>query len=515
MMAFGRSPLHRASNLANMQRSGEGTSAMSTTDQILTETAPERSFLGHPSLLGRVAGVEVWERFAFYSLQAILALYLFSTASQGGLGLSTGNAVSIVGAYGGAVYLSSVVGSWISDRILGAERVLLSSCAFVLAGTLALALIPSLTGVGIGLTCVALGSGGLKATASAIVGSLYGNHDARKDAAFGIFFASVSLGSVAGPLVSGVVQSNLGFRYAFGLASIGMALGITVFLTGRRAMPAEARVPADPLPTSQRLRYTVIAACGLAVIGIVLGSGAVNYSNLVNVVIFITIATAISYFTVILRSRRVNEAERKRVVAFAVLFVGSAAYFALSQQVFTTMAIYADTRMNRVVFGLTVPVAWVVALEPIIIVLLTGAFTTMWTRLGSRQPSTPLKFAIGLAFVGGSYLSLLPFSGTTGKEPLAAVLPFAFLAAIGSLLLYPVGLAASAKLAPRSFTVQMMAVFYLSVSLGTALAGRLAGLYSDASAGRYFTICGLAAIGLGILFLLGAPAINRLMGGIR
>ncbi|WP_334169687.1 oligopeptide:H+ symporter, partial [Timonella senegalensis] len=147
---------------------------MSTIDASApTPERQDRGFFGHPKSLATIFGVEMWERFSFYGMQGILAIYLYYSASQGGLGISEGTALGIVGAYGGAVYLSAIVGAWVADRLLGAERTLYYSAILIMLGHIALALVPGLLGVGIGLVLVALGSGGLKANATAIVGNLY------------------------------------------------------------------------------------------------------------------------------------------------------------------------------------------------------------------------------------------------------------------------------------------------------------------------------------------------------
>ena len=172
---------------------------MSTRTKQVETTAHERTFFGQPRVLANLFGVEMWERFSFYGMQGILLIYLYYSAAKGGLGIDQGTAAGIVGAYGGAVYLSTILGAWLADRLIGPERTLFYSAVVVMAGHLALSLVPGLAGVGVGLMLIAFGSGGVKANATSLVGSLYDEHDERRDAGFSIFYMGINLGALLGP----------------------------------------------------------------------------------------------------------------------------------------------------------------------------------------------------------------------------------------------------------------------------------------------------------------------------
>ncbi len=178
--------------------------------------------------------MELWERFSFYGMQGILLIYLYYSAAEGGLGISRATAASIVGAYGGMVYLSTILGAWLADRILPSERVLYYSAVVVIAGHVCLALIGGVVGVGIGLILVALGSGGVKANATGLVGSLYAENDTRGNAGFSLFYLGINVGALTGPLVTGLLQSGVGFHYGFGAAAVGMAIGLTHYSLARK-----------------------------------------------------------------------------------------------------------------------------------------------------------------------------------------------------------------------------------------------------------------------------------------
>src|SRR4051794_24353701 len=225
----------------------------SRTDIETRREPSDTRFFGQPAALANLFGVEVWERFSFYGMQGILLIYLYYSAAQGGLGISEATATSIVGAYGGTVYFATIVGAWIADRLIGPERTLFYAATVVMAGHIALALLPGLTGVGVGLGLVGLGSGGVKANATSLVGSLYDEHDERRDAGFSLFYLGINLGAFLGPLLTGLLQRNVGFHYGFGLAAAGMFLGLVPYGAGRRRLPDEAPPgPKPPTPAAPR-----------------------------------------------------------------------------------------------------------------------------------------------------------------------------------------------------------------------------------------------------------------------
>ncbi|WP_239153016.1 peptide MFS transporter [Virgisporangium aliadipatigenens] len=475
-----------------------------------------RTFFGQPWPLATLFGVELWERFSFYGMQGILLIYLYYAASDGGLGIAESTATSIVGAYGGTVYLSTILGAWLADRVLGSERVLFLSALLVMAGHIALALIPGVVGVGVGLVLVAVGSGGVKANATALVGTLYAPEDERRDAGFSLFYLGVNVGALVGPLLTGLAQKSWGFHAGFGLAAVGMAAGLTQYAFGRRALPPSAREVPNPLPRERR-PLAVGIGIGIAVIlGIAVASKKIPADRLSTIVVVASAVAAIGYFAVILTSGALDRVERRRVLAFIPLFLASAAFWSLYQQQFTVVTIYSDKRLDRELFGWEMPVSWVQSINPVFIILLAGVFTALWTRLGSRQPSTPAKFAAGTVIMGVAFLLFLPLAGGgPNSAPLLALIGILFVFTLAELLLSPVGLSLSTKLAPKAFHTQMVALFFLSVALGTAASGTLAGYYSEEHEAVYFGVLGAVAIALGVLLAALTPLIKRLMEGVR
>ena len=483
------------------------------TTQSPQETA-EKTFFGHPRMLFNLFSVEMWERFSFYGMQGILAYYMYFEVSKGGLGLDQGLSLSLVGAYGGTVYLSTIFGAWIADRLLGSEKVLFYTGIMIMLGHIALAALPGVVGLTIGLLLVALGSGGLKATASSLVGSLYTEKDPRRDAGFSIFYMGVNIGALVGPLLTGLLQTRLGFHYGFGLAAIGMALGLTIYAFGRKNLPEETHHVTDPLPPKQRVRYGIGALIGLAVVVVLLSTGLVHADNLATMIAVIVIIASIIYFVVILSSKNVNAIERRRVTAFIPLYIASAAFWALFQQQFTFIAVYSEQRLDRNLFGWEMPASWSQSINPVFIIIFAAVFAAIWTKMGDKQPSTALKFSGALIIMGIAFLVFIPLNSLE-KTPLLALAGILFLFTMAELLLSPIGLSVATKLAPVVFTTQMVALFYLSVSLGTTLAGILAGFYTEGNEVPYFLTLGGTAIVLGLALMLAVKPIKNLMSGVK
>lgn len=489
---------------------------MSTTAQPPASRDEDTRFFGQPWSLVHIFGVEMWERFSFYGMQGILLIYLYFSVADGGLGLPEAVAGGIVGAYGGSVYLSTILGAWLADRLFGSERVLFVSAIVIVSGHLALALLPGFVGVGVGLVLVALGSGGLKANATSVVGTLYRPDDVRRDAGFSLFYLGINLGAFLGPILTGLLQSTLGFHWGFGLAALGMTLGLVQYSFGRRGLPASARAVPNPLPRSRYPLVAGIAVGAVVVIAVLVLTGVIQADNLATIVIVVTVVAAVAYFAVILGSRRIDATERSRVWGFLPLFLTSVAFWSLYQQQFTVLTIYSDKRLDRDLFGWEMPVSWVQSINPVFIIILSGVFAAIWTKLGTRQPSTPVKFGLAAIIMGSAFLLFLPFSGGgANSTPLLAIVGILFVFTVAELLLSPVGLSVTTKLAPAVFHTQMVALFFLSIALGTAISGELVKFYDPENEVPYFSILGGIAILVGIGLLLSVKPVLRLMRDVR
>jgi POT family proton-dependent oligopeptide transporter len=363
---------------------------------------------------------------------------------------------------------------------------------------------------------VAIGSGGLKANATSVVGTLYSADDPRRDGGFSLFYLGINLGAFLGPILTGLLQSTIGFHFGFGLAAVGMAAGLAQYLFGRRGLPEEAHRVANPLPRGRYGVAAAIAAGAIVLLVVLVLTGVIRADNLSTVVIIAAAVAAIAYFAVILTSRRIDATERSRVWAFLPLFITSVAFWSLYQQQFTVLTVYSDERLNRDLFGWEMPVSWVQSINPVFIIVLSGVFAAVWTKLGARQPSTPVKFALGAIVMGAAFLLFLPFAnGPANSTPLLAIIGILLVFTIAELLLSPIGLSAATKLAPAAFHTQMVALFFLSVSLGTAISGWLVGFYDPKNEVPYFSILGAIAVLVGVGLLASAKPVLALMKGVR
>lgn len=485
-------------------------------DQVAEpSTRHDTGFFGQPGVLANLFGVELWERFSFYGMQGILLIYLYYSAARGGLGIDEGVATGIVGAYGGAVYLSTILGAWVADRLIGPERTLFYSAVLVMCGHIALAVLPGLLGVGVGLVLIALGSGGVKANATSLVGSLYDEHDGRRDAGFSLFYMGINIGALVGPLLTGLLQKEWGFHWGFGLAAVGMAAGLVQYSLGRGRLPESTHDIANPLPAGSRNRYLLAGVAGVVVVVVLCLVGVITADRLSSIVIGLSIVAAVAYFVVILGSHGLTTVERHRVLAFIPMFLASAVFWSLYQQQFTVVTIYSDKRLDRNLFGWEMPVSWVNSINPVFIIVLAGVFAALWTKLGDRQPSTPVKFGLGTLLMGVAFLLFLLMPGGENSVPLLGLALILLVFTIAELLLSPVGLSLATKLAPARFTTQMVALFFLSIALGTAMAGRLAGFYDENNETPFFLWIGVVAIVVGVLVLVATKPISRLMEGVH
>lgn len=324
----------------------------------------------------------------------------------------------------------------------------------------------------------------------------------------------INIGALVGPLLTGLLQQEWGFHAGFLLAAVGMALGLAQYTVYRSRLPQEASHVADPLPGGRTGAYLGGAVVAVALVAVLVQVGVITAGRLANIVIGLTIAAAVLYFARILMDREVTGRERSRVLAFVPLFACNAVFWSLYQQQFTVVTIYSDKRLDRDLFGWEMPVSWVQSINPVFIIALAGVFAAVCTRLGSRQPSTPVKFGVGTVIMGLAFFAFLLMPAGASSAPLLGLVGILLLFTIAELFISPVGLSASTKLGPAKYATQMVALYFLSIALGTAMAGTLAGYYDETAEGPFFLWVGLAAVVAGALVIAFAKPIHRTMAGV-
>ncbi|GAA3732701.1 POT family proton-dependent oligopeptide transporter [Spinactinospora alkalitolerans] len=474
-----------------------------------------RGFLGHPRGLATLFFTEAWERFSYYGMRALLLYYMYDRVADGGLGIDNGTALSLVAVYGSAIYMAAIAGGWVSDRLLGVRRCTLYGGILIMCGHVFLALPAGTTALYVSMIFIVLGTGLLKPNISISVGDLYADKDLRRDSGFTIYYMGISIGALLAPLTVGTLGQRYDYHLGFGLAAIGMAIGLLVYVRGQRHLSEAGRRPANPLRASEirssRTAWPIAAAAALTVLAAAAAavSGRLTADLVVDAVSVLSIALPVTYFTMMLRSGRTTPEERSRVLAYIPLFMAAVCFWIIQEQGAIVLAQYARQSTDLDLSGFEIPSSWFQSVGSLVLIVLAPCFAAMWLALGrrSRQPSTPAKFGMGLLFAGASYaLLVIPALGEQKSGPLWLVASFA-LVTVGELCLSPIGLSATTRLAPAAFATQTMGIWLASGAAGQGISAQIVGFYDRGDAALYFGVIGACAVLLGLLFVI-APAVR-------
>jgi POT family proton-dependent oligopeptide transporter len=375
------------------------------------------TFFGHPRGLATLFLTEMWERFTFYGMRAVLILFLVASVATGGLGLDDKTAAAIYGLYTAAVYLAALPGGWVADRLIGAQRAVMLGGAFITAGNLLLAISTSPKGFYIGLLVIVLGVGLLKPNVSAIVAALYPEGGARLDSAFTIFYIGINIGGALGPLVIPVAQNFFGLRAGFGAGAFFMIIGVVQFYLTRKYL-GEAGLRAAPIhaaggdhalvPRSKEwLRLWIgVAALALTVLAVSIGWIPMDALRLGHGAAYVIAGMGILYFAYYFLFADLTTEERRRGVVLVVLFIGCALFFSGFEQAGSSLNLFAERYTDRMILNFEIPSAWFQSLNSVFIVLCAPFFAWLWIALARRKlnPSAPAKFALGLMLMGSGFL---------------------------------------------------------------------------------------------------------------
>lgn len=496
---------------------------MNSKKEEILKSIPQKGFFGHPRGLFTLFFTEFWERFSYYGMRAILIYYMYYELSKGGLGLDETTAASIMAVYGSLVYMSGIMGGWIADRLAGTANTVFIGGVSIMLGHIVLAFPSGLAALFISMGLIVIGTGLLKPNVSTVVGDLYSDTDNRRDSGFSIFYMGINLGGLLAPLIVGTVGQQYNFHLGFGLAAIGMFIGLVTFaLTRKKNLGNAGDYVPNPLTKNERKKVfgsIGIIALMLAVICTWLISiGALTIDRFTMAVSILGIIIPIAYFIFMYTSPKTKADERSRLLAYIPLFIASMMFWAIQEQGAIILATYADTRTQLQFGGFSLQSSWFQSLNPLFIVILAPVFAWIWIKLGTRQPSTPKKFSFGLLFAGLSFLVMIIPAFINGTEtlvhPIWLVLSF-FLVVIGELCLSPVGLSATTKLAPAAFSAQTMGLWFMSNASAQAINAQIVKLYTPETELIYFGAIGLVSIVLGFLLLFFSPFIQNFMKGVR
>jgi POT family proton-dependent oligopeptide transporter len=486
-----------------------------------------RGFFGHPRGLAVLFFTEMWERFGYYGMRALLILYLTHAVAEGGLGFDASAAGSIYALFTSCVYLLGLPGGWVADRLIGQRRAVSIGATLIAAGYYTLALPGMYTFFG-GLGLVAIGTGLLKTNISVIVGQLYADADERRDAGFSVFYMGINIGALLGPLVCSYLGEKIDWHLGFGSAGVGMTLGLFVYLAGGRLLGEAGRRATRPeTPDSAaafRRQLWAGIALGIAaalVVIVLFATGVVRLDpeSISDAFGIFLLGVVVVFFGWLFLTGDWTPVERGRLWAIVALFLAASFFWGAYEQAGSSLNLFAERNTNRMLGGsFEFPAGWFQQVPALFVILQAPVFAWLWIRLGRRQPSSPAKFGLGLLFVGLGFVVMIGAStaaaGGVAVSPGWLIATY-FLHVVGEMCLSPVGLSTVTKLAPARVTSLMMGVWFLASAVGNYLGGRVAGLYETLELPTLFGIVAGIPIAAGLLLFLLVRPIRRLMGGVH
>jgi proton-dependent oligopeptide transporter, POT family len=527
------------------------------TAPILSEAGVrESTLIGHPTGLFVLFFVEMWERFSYYGMRALLVLYLTTsmTGDNPGRGWSKESASNLYGWYAGMAYLLPILGGILSDKLIGAHRSMLVGGILITLGHVALAvsgmgtLGATPTGISVfvlGLALIVIGTGHFKPNVSVMVGRLYKDGDPRRDSAFTIFYMGINIGAFVCAFVCGTLGEKVGWHWGFGAAAIGMLIGLIIYLVARPKFLVGIGEP--PSPAKGQWVY-VLGLLGLllaALVALAFHSNAfgaigaalnrfdatrVGHAFLLTVQwsLLATLVIAPVWFV-----RIQSPSDRGPVAAILIFIIFNAIFWLGFEQAGTSLNLFGAELTERHIGSWEMPATWFQSIGALLVILLAPAFAALWSALDRRQmnPSQPIKMAIGLFLLGGGYAFMVV--GSLGTTPVARasmvwLVATYFMHTLGELCISPTGLSFVTRAAPVRFLSFLMGLSFLSNSLANWAGGRIAGQIDHIAAGEirlpwsgwfmdggqasFFFLFVVATFGAGMLVLAMAPLLKRMLG---
>jgi POT family proton-dependent oligopeptide transporter len=505
----------------------------------LGDAASDRAFFGHPRGLSTLFFTEMWERFSYYGMRALLILFMTAGLEAGGLGMDSTTAGAVYGLYTFGVYALALPGGWIADRLIGQRRAVLYGGILIALGHYSLA-IPSTATFFPGLLLIVLGTGLLKPNISAIVGDLYAEKGPRRDAGFSIFYMGINTGAFAGPLIcswlgeprEGVTWVN--WHYGFGAAGVGMTFALVQYVLGQRHLQGKGELKEDSaqparLATARR-QFGFGLAGILTLIALMVTLSAVNLLPISLVgfaesVFYVVTAIFFAYFTFVIAFVCRDPIERQRTTVCLILCLGAALFWSGFEQAGSSMNLFARDLTDRTIFGTEITAGTLQAINPLFIILLAPVVGSLWVWLGARNPSMAVKFGMGLVLLGVGFLVMMWGSSflSEGKIGMQWLVVTYFFHTVGELALSPVGLSSITKLSPSRLVGQMMGMWFMGAAIGNLVAGLVTRFLPEsetveAAMQNGVTLFGSVAafaIIAGLLFIAFSKPIRKMQAGVN
>jgi len=512
--------------------------AVATAADAPPRLSDDRGFFGHPRGLSTLFFTEMWERFSYYGLRPLLILFMAAALADGGFGFERSQASAIVGLYGFSVYLASLPGGWIADRLLGLRRAILYGAALISLGHISIgisAFAASRVPFFLGLVLIVMGTGLLKPNISAIVGDLYPEGGERRDAGFSIFYMGINLGAFAGQLVTGILGEQVGWHWGFGAAGVGMLLGLVWFASRANKTLGDigltpVRNPDARVQARQERNAKLAVGIGLAALLVVIvlaatGAITIDAQAVGQSLVYVTLAAVAIFFLYVFLAGGLSSDEKKRVAVIFVLFLFAMIFWSAFEQAPTSLNLFAADFTDRQLGGFEIPATWFQSVNSLFIILLAPVFAALWVALGKRNIniSSPAKFSFGLAMAGLGFVvmffaarNVVAGGGSLLVSPWWLVGSY-FLQTVGELTLSPVGLSSMTKLSPRKYVGQMMGIWFTASALGNLVAGLVGGHVDPERLDQMPTLFSTTATSLfiaaAVLALLAIP-IRRMMANV-
>lgn len=494
----------------------------------------QKEWFGHPRGLSTLFFTELWERLSYYGMRAILVLFMVDALQNGGFGLTDGKAAAIYGLYTAGVYLLALPGGWVADRLIGQQSAVFLGGCVIAAGhfTMAIPIIPGLEGLNgasffAGLILIVIGTGLLKPNVSAIVGELYPEKGAKRDAGFSLFYMGINIGAFAGPLICGYLGEGVNWHLGFSAAGFGMLLGLIQYRAGVKYL-GDAGTLRGTTEASRKKDWGRLYAATGAILGTAIllyflrETLKITLEGMAQATGVVIVGLAIVYFGYLLAMGGLTQIEKKRVVVIFLLFLGAAMFWSGFEQAGSSMNLFAERFTDRTVGGWEAPASWLQSINPLFIIIFAPVFGWLWVALGPREPSIPFKFGTGLVLLGAGFLVMawgstyIPENtdGFKGVSPMWLVVTY-FLHTAGELCLSPVGLSSVTKLSPQRLVGQMMGTWFMGAALGNLIAGLVAGRIESMPLPELFGTVATIVIVAGGLYILFTIPIKGLIGDLK
>jgi POT family proton-dependent oligopeptide transporter len=501
------------------------------------EPVGDATFFGHPRGLATLFFTEMWERFSYYGMRALLILFMTAPAAAGGLGYDSTTAGAVYGLYTFGVYALALPGGWIADRLIGQRRAVLYGGVLIALGHYSLA-VPAATAFYLGLLLIVLGTGLLKPNISAIVGDLYVEKGARRDAGFSIFYMGINVGAFFGPLVcswlgeprDGATWVN--WHYGFAAAGVGMTFALVQYVRGLRHLRGAGELKEDSGQPARLAAARRQFTLGLIVMGLLTAavaalslSGTLPVTLFAESVFYVVTAVFVAYFAVVILFVARDHVERQRFTECFLLCLGAAMFWSGFEQAGSALNLFARDLTDRNLFGVEITAGALQSVNPILIILLAPVVGMTWVRLGQRNPSMAVKFGLGLLLLAVGFLvmawaSMSLAEGRVGMQWLVATY---FFHTVGELCLSPVGLSSMTKLAPGRLVGQMMGTWFMGAAIGNLVAGLVTRFMPETETVEAAVANGVQLFGMvaafagvaGLLFVLFSRPIRRMQAGVN